>query len=174
MLKGHLSGALKDEKIGHTEMVVELQAKARKLHPCVRGDLCYPCPGWASWPHFSWNQPVFLSSGLSFASPVSMAHHCVSSHTPSNTRSFDKALPLSSPFLCTHTSHLRPVREKSTAGSMMSQLQGPPHSGPLAIPFAFPFWKLLSQNHCLLPELTSTTLPHSHRALSLISASLWP
>lgn len=34
MLDGHVTGALKDEKIESIEMVVEFQAEARELHPC--------------------------------------------------------------------------------------------------------------------------------------------
>lgn len=34
MLAEHSSAALKDEKVGYTEMVVKFQAEARELQPC--------------------------------------------------------------------------------------------------------------------------------------------
>lgn len=93
MLAEHSSAALKDEKVGYTERVVEFQAEARELHPC---DEMEPLASlfWTEPPLISFLvDSAFLSSCLCLVSPGSIAQHCVPSHAPRNTRSFEGTPP---------------------------------------------------------------------------------
>ena len=99
MLKGHLRGAWKDEKIRYIEIAMELQAKVGMLGP--RSEMTPLLP-------WFWPEPP----GLSLPSPGTVSHLI----HPATLKALMDLPP--SPFPCTHTCQLRPVREKShTQGS---------------------------------------------------------
>lgn len=83
MLKACSRGTLKDEKIRYTEMVVEFQAKARKLPPYNEMGLHYPCSGLSLLASIIVEPAGPFVSRLFLPSPGTMAHH---SHSIAHTQ----------------------------------------------------------------------------------------